>query len=127
MSDEDDELYKEDEYMMDDNEEDFEEDDDIENRENFMQQEQDPQVVKLSDKIRLLRHKCVASMGNNLYDNAITFLKDAVMNDFNADYRRKGLVKILGEESIGFWAILDQILFFEDLVIEIKSLSTAVS
>ena len=41
----------------------------------------------------------------------------------SADERRKGLISIIGEESIGLWAILDQIIFYEDLVSEIKSLS----
>ena len=36
------------------------------------------------------------------------------------DERRQGLIQIVGEESIGLWNILDQILFYEDLVREIQ-------
>ena len=38
-------------------------------------QEQDPQVLKLNDKIKLFRHRCVSSLGNNLYERALDFLK----------------------------------------------------
>jgi len=31
------------------------------------------------------------------------------------------LIKILGEESIGFWAIFDQIVFFEGMLDEIST------
>ena len=37
-------------------------------------QETDPQVLKLQDKVRLLRHRCVASIGNNIFDSAMEFL-----------------------------------------------------
>jgi len=33
-------------------------------------------------------------------------------------------VNILGEESVGYWAIMDQILFYEDLIAELSSAST---
>lgn len=35
----------------------------------------DPQVLKLTDKIRLYKHRCVASLGYNLYEKAFDFLK----------------------------------------------------
>ena len=54
-----------------------------------------------------------------MYEKAYEFLKFAVKNNINTDDRRFSLIKIVGEESIGFWAILDQILFFEDLIEEI--------
>lgn len=37
--------------------------------------DQDPQVIKLNDKIKLFRHRCVASLGNNLYERALEFLQ----------------------------------------------------
>ena len=39
-------------------------------------QDQDPQVLKLNDKVKLFRHRCVASLGNNMYERALEFLKD---------------------------------------------------
>jgi hypothetical protein len=37
------------------------------------------------------------------------------------------LVKILGEESIGFWAILDQIFFFEGILAEVSTAESSSS
>ena len=89
--------------------------------ENEMQMpETDPQILKLTDKIRLYRHRCVASLGYNLYEKAFDFLKSTVARGVATEERRSGLVGILGQESIGFWAILDQILFYEDLVRELQ-------
>jgi NIMA (never in mitosis gene a)-related kinase 1/4/5 len=81
-------------------------------------------VLKLKDKIKLFKHRCVSSLGYNMYERAYEFLRNAVANGMNTDERRSGLIKIMGEESIGFWALLDQILFFEDLIDEI---TTAIS
>ena len=61
-----------------------------------------------------------------MYEKAYEFLKQAVVKSMNTEDRRSGLIKIMGEESIGFWVILDQILFFEDLIDEITlAISTA--
>ena len=86
-------------------------------------QEQDPQVLKLQDKVKLLKHRCVASLGNNLYERAIDFIKDQVQQNTPSEQKRQGLIQILGEESIGLWAILDQIIFYEELVVEIQSIA----
>ena len=80
----------------------------------------DPQVLKLTDKIRLYKHRCVASLGYNLYEKAFDFLKQTTQQGGGTQDKRQGLINILGEESIGFWAILDQILFYEGLVEELK-------
>ena len=63
----------------------------------------------------------MSSLGNNLYERAIDFLKQQVELNTGTDERRNGLIQIVGEESIGLWNILDQILFYEDLVREIQS------
>ena len=34
---------------------------------------------------------------------------------------RKGLTEILGEENIGFWHLIDQIVFYEGLMGQFKS------
>lgn len=39
-----------------------------------IQQETDPQILKLQDKVRLLRHRCVASIGNNIFEQAMDYL-----------------------------------------------------
>jgi len=58
-----------------------------------------------------------------MYENALEFLKDQVARNTSSEEKRAGLINILGEESIGFWVILDQIIFYEDLVVEIKQLA----
>ena len=122
MTDEEDDdlLFDQDDEEM--QQEDY--DEDMEGRDNYAV-ETDPQVLKLTDKIKLFKHRCVASLGYNMYENAMEFLKDQVAHSTTTEEKRGGLIKILGEESIGFWAILDQILFYEDLVQEIKQLSAA--
>jgi hypothetical protein len=42
-----------------------------------------------------------------MYEKTYDFLKQAVAKKMSTDDRRTGLIKIMGEESIGFWAILD--------------------
>lgn len=39
----------------------------------------------------------------------------------SGDEIREQLIKILGEESIGFWAIMDQIYFYEGILDEIST------
>lgn len=80
-------------------------------------------MLKLNDKVKLFRHRCVASLGNNMYERALEFLKDQVNSNAPSEQRRNGLISIIGEESIGLWAILDQIIFYEDLAREIQSMS----
>ena len=58
-----------------------------------------------------------------MYERALEFLKEQVGTNSPSEERRQGLIQIIGEESIGLWAILDQIIFYEDLVLEIQSLS----
>lgn len=37
---------------------------------------------------------------------------------------REQLIKVLGEESIGFWAILDQIYSFEGILAEVSTMES---
>ena len=66
----------------------------------------------------------MASLGYNLYEKAFDYLKSTVVRGVNSGEIRSGLIGILGQESIGFWAILDQILFFEDLVKDLQPKQT---
>jgi hypothetical protein len=47
------------------------------------------------------------SLGNNIYEKAYEFLKESNSEGSDSMEKREGLIKILGEEWIGFWAILD--------------------
>ena len=60
----------------------------------------------------------MSSLGNQIFEKAYTAYKGVSMR--SADEIRETLVKILGEESIGFWAIMDQIVFFEGILEEIN-------
>lgn len=77
----------------------------------------DPQVLKLQDKVRLLRHRCCASIGNSSFDAAMDYLTQNAAQ--SAQEKRTRLCQILGDESIGYWAIMDQIMFYEDLIAEL--------
>ena len=79
--------------------------------------------MKLKDRIKFFRHRCVASLGNNMYEKAYDYLKDAISEGASAEEKRDGLVQILGEDWIGFWAILDQILFYEGMIDELSCLN----
>jgi hypothetical protein len=65
----------------------------------------------------------VASLGNNMYEKAYDYLKDVNSEGASAEEKRDGLINILGEDWIGFWAILDQILFYEGMVDELSVLN----
>jgi hypothetical protein len=79
-------------------------DDDDDGMDNGME-EIDPQILKLQDRIKFLRHRCVSSLGNQIFEKAYLTYKS--ISTKGADEIRDSLIKILGEESIGFWAIMD--------------------
>jgi len=72
-----------------------------------------PQYFKIQDRIKLLRHRCEAGLGFVLFDKSYKFVQDK-MNVTKPDDMRKYLIDILGEENIGFWHLIDQILLLED-------------
>ena len=75
------------------------------------------------DRIKFFRHRCVASLGNNMYERAYEYLKDINSEGASAEEKREGLIQILGEDWIGFWSILDQILFYECMIDELSTLN----
>jgi hypothetical protein len=58
-----------------------------------------------------------------MYDRAYDYLKSAISDGLSAEEKREGLISILGEDWIGFWAILDQILFYESVIEELSGLN----
>jgi hypothetical protein len=90
---------------------------------NGIQNQTDPQILKLMDRIKFFRHRCVASLGNNMYERAYEYLKDSNSEGSSAEEKREGLIQILGEDWIGFWSILDQILFYEGMIDELSTLN----
>ncbi len=79
----------------------------------------DPQITKLQDKVKLLRHRCIGSLGNLIFDQAMDTLQE--LSEQSTDQKRQALIKVLGEDSIGFWAVMDQIVFYEGLVTELST------
>lgn len=105
-----------------------EEEDDFDNgMDNGIQNQTDPQILKLQDRIKFFRHRCVQSLGNNLYERAYDFLKESNSEGASPDENREGLIQILGEDWIGFWAILDQIMFYEGMIDELSTLNDTAS
>lgn len=101
-----------------------EEDEEEDNMDNGIKNKTDPQILKLQDRIKFFRHRCVASLGNNIYEKAYEYLKESNAEGSTAEEKREGLIQVLGEEWIGFWAILDQILFYEGMIDELNTLNT---
>ena len=100
---------------LDDEEGEDEEDD---NNDNGME-EIDPQILKMQERIKFLKHRCIGSLGNQLFEKALSSLQANIQK--SADEIREILIKILGEESIGYWAILDQIVLFEGILDEMST------
>jgi hypothetical protein len=53
----------------------------------------------------------LTGLGNALYEQARKVLVDNEGCDMHA--MRQLLVKLLGEDNIGYWAVIDQVVFLE--------------
>lgn len=92
-----------------------------------------PHTGRLSDRIRVLRERCVAGLGPDTFRNAYNYLKDeqtaAADNDNvvtesggerfegveDEDERiHRGLAAIIGADKLHFWGIIDQLIFIEE-------------
>ena len=60
-----------------------------------------------------------------MYERAYEYLKESGSEGARAEEKREGLIQILGEDWIGFWAILDQILFYEGMIDELSTINTS--
>ena len=67
---------------------------------------------KLKDRIKLLTHRCEAGIGHQLFEQAYDRLKNLSGQD--STYIRSSLIEVLGEQNIGYWSLLDQIIFLEN-------------
>jgi NIMA (never in mitosis gene a)-related kinase 1/4/5 len=63
----------------------------------------------------VLCSRCESGLGNMLYERAYNSLKE--MTGRRNKEIRKALVEILGEENIGYWALLEQIVYLETCLI----------
>lgn len=73
-----------------------------------MPEEYNKSYYKLLDQVRVLKHICETAMGSNKYLR--TF--NAVNNGCNRDM----IIEILGEDMIGYWHLVDQIMFIESIL-----------
>ncbi len=62
----------------------------------------------LLDKIKLLKHRCETALGGNKYLRAYK----AVNNGAN----KAAMLDILGPQMIGYWHLIDQIMFNESIL-----------
>ncbi|EGR30764.1 protein kinase domain protein [Ichthyophthirius multifiliis] len=117
-------IYYENEGNNDEQEEEDEEDytfNEEECEENINEDEKinyNPQYYKIQDRIKLFIHRCEAGLGNVIYEKAYDFVKYNQQNTSVEDMRTK-LVQILQADNIGFWHLVDQIIFLEELLLTI--------
>lgn len=67
---------------------------------------------KLSDRIKSLRNKCIEGLGMLTFNEAYNFLVN-YENDEAPDLKRKYLLRILGDEKIDYFDVLEQLIFME--------------
>jgi len=72
-------------------------------------------IIKLKDKISLLRHRCESGLGSLLFEQVYAIIKENKDSKVSGEKTREQLLEVLGKENIGFWAIIDNILFLEGM------------
>lgn len=82
-------------------------------------------MIKLKDKIGLLKFWCVAGLGETLWDKAYKLVKVNWEKNIQADRTWETLIELIGKENIGFWAIIDNVLFLEEKKKEISSVKSS--
>ena len=71
----------------------------------------------INKRINFFKDRCLKSLGNNFYNKAYNYLKNARKNNYlNNDKIREYLSNTFGKNNIGYWQLIDQILFLEDIL-----------
>ena len=71
----------------------------------------------LNKRIDFFKERCLKSLGENFYNKAYNYLKEARKNNFpNNDKIREYLSNNFGKNNIGYWQLIDQILLLEDIL-----------
>ena len=79
-----------------------------------------PHTGRLSDRISILRRRCVEKLGDDAFLRAYEFLKrkdEHEMRDTDEEdeFLSRNLQKILGAEDLAWaWGLIDQLIFMED-------------
>ena len=74
----------------------------------------------INERINFFRNKCIDSLKQEKFDKAYNYLvKIRKKNDNDVDSRniREHLIKILGKDNIGYWHLLEQIIIFEQMLL----------
>ena len=72
----------------------------------------------LNKRINYFKDKTIKALGTNFYNKAYNYLKNARNNSsmLNNDIKREYLSNTFGKNNIGYWQLIDQILFLENLL-----------
>jgi hypothetical protein len=71
----------------------------------------------LNKRINLFKERCLKSLGKNFYNKAYNYLKKArKSNSVDNDKIREFLTNTFGKNNIGYWQLIDQILFLEGIL-----------
>ena len=74
----------------------------------------------LNERIIYFKNKCIDFLKKEKYEKAYNYLiKIKKKNDNNVENRdvKDHLIRILGKENIGYWHLIDQIILFEQMLI----------
>jgi len=75
---------------------------------------------KFCAKINELETRCLNGIGETKYQKCLSLLREK--RSLSADEIRPKVAAIIGDDLIGYWHLLDQILFYEDFLEEAKQI-----
>ena len=68
----------------------------------------------MNDRMKLLRHRCEAGLGKNLFEKGYEIVRERG-SSMKGEELRKVMIDLLGEENVGYWHLMDQLLCVEEL------------
>lgn len=79
------------------------------------QNHNNPMQDKVVQRMKILQHRCETGLGNIIFQKAFQYVQ---MNNKSVkpQQQRKDLIDIMGEDNIGFWHLIDQILLFQGVI-----------
>ena len=71
----------------------------------------------ISARIKHFKERSIKALGSNFYNKAYNYLKQAKNNNsIDNDIKREYLSNTFGKNNIGYWQLIDQILFLENIL-----------
>lgn len=83
---------------------------------------EDESIKKIKERIKFFRQRCESALGYKLYIKAYEYLFAnrggdlSLKRDHLISKNNNLILDLFGKNNIGFWQIIDQILFLEDLL-----------